>query len=149
MSVVSTQQLLTFGLAAFVIIAIPGPSVLFVIGRALTYGRGVALMSVLGNSLGLLVVMVLVAFGLGAVVAESVLVFTVIKLAGAAYMMLAGLPGAASPPGDARRRPAAALPAMPWRRSVRQGFVVGVTNPKAFMMYAAVLPSSSSAGRGT
>ena len=60
---VSTEQLLAFGVAALVLIAIPGPSVVFVIGRALAYGRGVALCTVLGNSLGLLVVLVLVALG--------------------------------------------------------------------------------------
>jgi threonine/homoserine/homoserine lactone efflux protein len=81
---VSTEHLLAFGLAALVLIAIPGPSVVFVIGRALAYGRAVALATVLGNSLGLLVILVLVACGLGVVVQESIAVFTVIKLLGAA-----------------------------------------------------------------
>ncbi len=62
------DQVLTFGLAALILIVIPGPSVVFVIGRALAYGRGVALASVAGNSLGLLTIVVLVAFGLGVVV---------------------------------------------------------------------------------
>ncbi len=66
MGVVNLDQVLTFGLAAFILIVIPGPSVVFVIGRALAYGQGVALASVIGNSLGLFVVMGLVAFGLGA-----------------------------------------------------------------------------------
>ncbi len=143
MTVVTTQQLLAFGVAAFIIIAIPGPSVLFVIGRALAYGRSVALLSVLGNSLGLLTVMTLVALGLGPVVAESALVFTTIKLAGAAYMVWLGVQafrhrrairvadGELGDLGD---------PTMRWQQAVRQGFVVGVSNPKAFMMFAAVLP---------
>ena len=88
---VSTEQLLGFGLAAFVLIAIPGPSVVFVVGRALAYGRGVALTTVLGNTLGLLVVLLLVAFGLGVVVQESIVVFTVLKLAGAAYLVWLGV----------------------------------------------------------
>jgi threonine/homoserine/homoserine lactone efflux protein len=70
--VVSTGQVLAFGLAALIIIAIPGPSVLFTIGRALAYGRTVALLSVVGNSLGLFVVMVLVSLGLGAVLPQFV-----------------------------------------------------------------------------
>jgi threonine/homoserine/homoserine lactone efflux protein len=138
---VSTEQLLAFGLAAFVIIVIPGPSVVFTIGRALTYGRGVALLSVLGNSLGLLAVMVLVSVGLGAVVAESVLVFTAVKLAGAAYMLWLGVQAIRhrrrmqlDPAGVGHER------ALPRARAVRQGFTVGVSNPKAFMMFAAVLP---------
>ena len=139
MSVVSTHQVLAFGLTALVIIAIPGPSVLFVVGRALTYGRAVALCSVLGNTLGLGLAMVLVALGLGAVVAESVLVFTVVKLAGAAYMVWLGVQAlrhrrALHVEPDQRR--AAIGPAT----AVRQGFLVGVSNPKGFIMFAAVLP---------
>ena len=142
MAVVTTQQLLAFGLAAFVIIAIPGPSVLFVIGRALAYGRVVALLSVLGNSLGLFVVMALVALGLGPLVADSVLVFTAIKLAGAGYMVWLGVQAirhrrAIEVEDDPGTHSATS---MSWQQAVRQGFVVGVSNPKAFMMFAAVLP---------
>ena len=49
---VTMDQVLGFGLVALVLIAIPGPSVVFTVGRALTYGRAVALTTVLGNSLG-------------------------------------------------------------------------------------------------
>ena len=62
------DQVIAFGVAALILIAIPGPSVVFVIGRALAYGRGVALASVVGNSLGLLTIVFLVALGLGVVV---------------------------------------------------------------------------------
>jgi threonine/homoserine/homoserine lactone efflux protein len=145
---VTTHQLLAFGLAALVIIAIPGPSVLFVIGRALTYGRGVAFLSVVGNSLGLLVVMVLVALGLGAVVAESLLVFTVLKLGGAAYLVWLGLQALRHRRALHVDEAAQAGPPIPGRRAVRQGFVVGVSNPKAFMMFAAVLPQFVERGNG-
>ncbi len=145
---VSTAQLLAFGLAAFVIIVIPGPSVLFTVSRALAYGRGVALLTVLGNSTGLLAVMVLVAFGLGAVVAESHLVFTTVKLVGAAYMCWLGVQAlrhrhAIHVAGTVGHQP------MPGARAVRQGFVVGVSNPKAFMMFAAVLPQFVDRGQGS
>ena len=79
------------------LIAIPGPSVVFVIGRALTYGRGVALSTVLGNSLGLLVVLVLVALGLGVVVQESIPVFTVLKLRVRTYLVCLGVAGGPAP----------------------------------------------------
>ncbi len=144
---VSTGQLLAFGLAALVLIAIPGPSVVFVIGRALVYGRAVALATVLGNSLGLLVIITAVSLGLGVVVAESILVFTVIKLVGAAYLVWLGIQAlrhrsdfAAVPVGEAR--------SLPLGRAVRQGFVVGVTNPKAFMIFGAVLPQFLDRGAG-
>lgn len=136
---VSVEQVLAFGVAASVLIAIPGPSVVFVIGRALAYGRGVALASVVGNSLGLLLVMVLVALGLGVVVAESIAVFTVLKLAGAAYLVFLGVQAIRHRHGihvdaESHRTP------LPLPRALRQGFVVGVSNPKAFMIFAAVLP---------
>jgi threonine/homoserine/homoserine lactone efflux protein len=139
-SPVTPEQLVAFGIAAFVIIAIPGPSVLFVVGRALTYGRTVALTSVVGNSLGLFVVMVLVSLGLGAIVAESILVFTVLKLAGAAYMVWLGIQAFRHRRGFRVDVGGTPPPALPWPHALRQGFAVGVSNPKAFMMFAAVLP---------
>lgn len=135
------DQALTFGVAALILIAIPGPSVVFVIGRALAYGRAVALASVVGNSLGLLVIVVLVAAGLGVVVAESMVVFGLLKLAGAAYLVWLGIEAVR------RRRQfldgdAQGIPGVPMtgRRAIRQGFTVGISNPKAYMILAAVLP---------
>lgn len=144
---VSMEQVLAFGVAAFVLIAIPGPSVVFVIGRALAYGRGVALASVAGNSLGLLLVMVLVALGLGTVVAESIAVFTALKLLGAAYLVVLGVQAIRHRHGihvaaDSGRTP------LPLGLALRQGFVVGVSNPKAFMIFAAVLPQFVDRGAG-
>ena len=139
MGVVTVDQVLAFGLAAFILIVIPGPSVVFVIGRALAYGQGVALASVVGNSLGLFVVMGLVAFGLGAVVAESIVVFTVLKLAGAAYLVWLGVQALRHRRGLHVEGGAARLPVSS-ARAMRQGFVVGVSNPKGFMIFAALLP---------
>jgi len=136
----SVDQFVAFGVAALVLIAVPGPSVLFVIGRALAYGRPAALASVAGNAIGVYAVAVGVALGLGVVVERSVIVFTLIKLAGAAYMIWLGL-------SAIRHRSAMAdavgtdvgPPRSLWR-SAREGFVVGVANPKAFIIFAAVLP---------
>ncbi len=147
------DQVLAFGLAALVLIVIPGPSVIFVIGRALAYGRGVALASVAGNSLGLLTIVVLVAVGLGVVVEESIVVFNVLKIAGAAYLVYLGVEAVRRRREFlAQHEPGAALPGrrpvMDWRRAIRQGFVVGVTNPKAYMILAAVLPQFVDRGAG-
>ena len=102
-------------------------------------------------SLGLLTIVVLVALGLGVVVQESMVVFNVLKLAGAAYLVYLGveavchrrdfLAGVADDPGRER-------PPMTWRRAIRQGYVVGVTNPKAYMILAAVLPQFVDRGAG-
>jgi threonine/homoserine/homoserine lactone efflux protein len=143
------EQLLTFGLAAFIIIVIPGPSVVFVVGRALSYGRGVALASVVGNTLGLVTIVFLVALGLGAVVQESIVVFTILKLAGAGYLAWLGFEAfrhrkdflAADDPSST------AIP-MTWARAIRQGYVVGASNPKGYIMLAAVLPQFVDRGEG-
>ena len=84
--------------------------------------------------------MVLVALGLAAVVAESLLVFTTIKLAGAAYMVWLGVQALRHRRAMRVDDSAGGRPSMRWQPAVRQGFVVGVSNPKAFMMFAAVLP---------
>ncbi|MCL2541898.1 MAG: LysE family translocator [Nocardioidaceae bacterium] len=136
---VGLGQLLGFGLAAFVVIVIPGPSVLFAVGRAISYGPRVALATVIGNSTGLAVIMCLVIAGLGAIVARSDAVFVAIKLAGAAYLVYLGVQ-------SWRHRKELQLttvePRAPMtvRRAVGQGFVVGLTNPKGFMIFAALLP---------
>jgi threonine/homoserine/homoserine lactone efflux protein len=145
---VSTQQLLAFGLAALVLIAIPGPSVVFVVGRALAYGRGVALSTVVGNALGLLVVLALVALGLGVVVQDSIAVFTVLRLLGAAYLVWLGVQAIRHRHGFTVTGTGAAAVPLSRRRALRQGFVVGASNPKAFIIFAAVLPQFVERGAG-
>ncbi len=147
---ITLDQLLAFGLAALVLIAIPGPSVVFVVGRALAYGRRVALATVLGNSLGLLVIVGLVTVGLSALLERSVAAFTVVKLVGAAYLVWLGVQAVrhrrdlsmSGADGAAARAP------LPLPVALRQGFVVGITNPKAFMIFAAVLPQFVDRGAG-
>ncbi|WP_158101202.1 LysE family transporter, partial [Streptomyces angustmyceticus] len=72
---VSTDRLLAFAAMALLVIVIPGPSVLFVIGRALAHGRRTALATVLGNVLGSYLLVAAVAFGLGSLVEQSAAVF--------------------------------------------------------------------------
>jgi threonine/homoserine/homoserine lactone efflux protein len=136
---IGVDQLLGFGLAALVLIVIPGPSVVFVVGRAVSYGQRVALASVVGNTLGLFLVMTLVAVGLGAIVAESVVVFMVIKLVGAAYLVWLGVQ-ALRHRREMRVATTAPRSPLPWPKAIRQGFVVGVSNPKGFLIFAALLP---------
>jgi threonine/homoserine/homoserine lactone efflux protein len=145
--VIDAHQMLAFGIAAAILIMIPGPSVVFVIGRALSYGRAVALASVLGNCLGLLVITALVSLGLGVVVVDSILVFSVVKYAGAAYLVYLGLRAVQ------RRRDFSAGelgegPRLSRGQAVRQGFVVGVSNPKVFMIIGALLPQFVDRGAG-
>jgi threonine/homoserine/homoserine lactone efflux protein len=131
----------TFLVASILFIQVPGPSLLFTIGRALTVGRTEALLSVLGNAAGLLVQVAGLAVGLGAVVAASAHAFTVLKLVGAVYVCYLGVQ-AIRHRGDARAALAApdAAPRTRGWASVRTGLFVGVTNPKSIVFFAAFLP---------
>ena len=139
----STNQLLAFVVASILFIQVPGPSLLFTIGRALTVGRRDALLSVVGNTLGLVVQVAGVALGLGALVAASATAYTSLKLVGAAYVVWLGIQ-AIRHRADARLAMTAVDPAppgaaAPWR-SVWTGVLVGVTNPKTIVFFAAFLP---------
>jgi threonine/homoserine/homoserine lactone efflux protein len=136
---VSVSQLAAFAVASFILIVIPGPSVLFAVGRALAYGRRTALATVAGNAVGLEVVAVCVALGIGTLVERSALVFTGVKLAGAGYLIWLGFRAVRQRRGLASAF-AAAPPPRGSRRAMVEGFVVGVANPKAVILFAAVLP---------
>lgn len=134
-----TSHLLAFTVTAFIVIVIPGPSVLFVFGRALGLGRVAGVATVAGNTLGEFVQVMAVAFGIGALVERSVLVFTVLKLAGAAYLLYLGVQAIRH-----RRSLMASLAAPVERkgiaRIVADGFLVGASNPKTVVFLAAILP---------
>ena len=136
---VSAGQVAAFAAAAFILIVIPGPSVLFVVGRALADGRRTALASVAGNAAGLEVVAVCVALGIGTLVERSALVFIVVKLAGAGYLIWLGIRAVRQRRGLASALSAASSPRRQ-RRAVLEGVVVGVANPKAVILFAAILP---------
>jgi len=139
----SLHQWLAFLAASLLFIQVPGPSLLFTIGRALTVGRREALLSVVGNALGLVAQVVLVAVGLGAVVAASAGVYTALKLIGAAYVVWLGVQ-AIRHRADARLAMTAGVPR---RRGhpVRIGFTVGATNPKTIVFFVAFLPQFADA----
>ena len=136
---IAADRLLTFSAAAFALIVLPGPSVLFVVGRGMALGRRAALATVVGNAVGQYVQIVLVALGAGAVVERSVAVYTAFKLVGAAYLVVLGVRAI-------RRRHSlahvvdAALEPRSSLRIMREGFVVGVSNPKSLVFFAAILP---------
>ncbi|WP_430646979.1 LysE family translocator [Agromyces sp. GXS1127] len=136
---VPASNLWAFVLASVVLIVIPGPSVLFVIGRSLALGRMGGLLSVVGNAAGMLPLVAAVALGVGTVVAQSVVLFTAVKIAGALYLVHLGVQAIRhrADAADAVTRPVA--PRSPWRL-LGEGFVVGVTNPKTIAFFVAVLP---------
>jgi threonine/homoserine/homoserine lactone efflux protein len=134
-----TSHLLAFAITAFVLIAVPGPSVLFTVSRAIALGRTAGVATVAGNTAGAFTQVVAVAFGIGPLVERSVAVFTVLKLAGAAYLVFLGVQAIRH-----RRSLAAALGATVERKTAARlmldGFTVGATNPKVIVFFAAMLP---------
>jgi threonine/homoserine/homoserine lactone efflux protein len=126
---------------------IPGPSVLFVVGRGVALGRRAALLTVAGNSCGLAVQLIAVALGVGAIVARSDAVFTTLKLLGALYLVFLGI-------RNIRDRKALGTLATSQvepkrlRRIVREGFIVGATNPKGVLIFTAILPQFIERSRG-
>lgn len=142
------ERLLPFALTAFALIVVPGPSVLFVIGRGVALGRRAALATVVGNALGVYVQVVAVAFGLGAVIARSIVVFSAIKLLGAAYLVWLGIQAIRHRRGHADVEVTAPARRLPLRTAAREGFLVGVGNPKAIVFFSAVLPQFVTPGAG-
>jgi threonine/homoserine/homoserine lactone efflux protein len=133
------RHLLTFSLAAFALIVVPGPTVLFVVSRALSLGRRAAVTTAVGNEVGEYVQITAVAFGVGAVVQRSLVLFTAIKLAGAAYLIFLGIRAIRNRQALAGVLDAQMLPRTRGR-IFREGFMVGVTNPKTVTFFAAILP---------
>jgi len=136
---VPTPHLLAFTITSVVLIAIPGPSVLFVVSRAITLGKAAGVATVAGNTAGAFTQVIAVAFGIGPLVERSVLLFTVLKLAGACYLVFLGVQAIRH-----RRSLAEALGSTIERKTttriVIDGFMVGVTNPKVIVFFAAMLP---------
>jgi threonine/homoserine/homoserine lactone efflux protein len=135
--VLPLDHLLPFAMAALVIVAVPGPGVLFVVGRALAAGRRAGMYSAIGQEAGGFVLVVAVALGIGSVMERSVVLFTLVKMAGAAYLIILGVQAI-------RRRHEhmvlTATSAVSGPAGIRDGFIVGVTNPKGAVFFAAVLP---------
>jgi threonine/homoserine/homoserine lactone efflux protein len=136
---VSPDRLLAFVATSLLLLAVPGPSVLFVVGRALAHGRRTALTTVVGNALGANILVLALALGIGSLVERSVVVFTVLKLAGAAYLVILGVQ-AIRHRRSLQVTLAGAAPARGDLRSLWDGFAVTVANPKAIVFFAAVLP---------
>jgi threonine/homoserine/homoserine lactone efflux protein len=142
------SRLVEYIIAAMIIILAPGPSVLFVIARAIAWGRKVAVVTVAGNVTGAFVLSSLVAFGLGPILQRSDLAFVAVQWGGGLYLVYLGI--------DAIRKRKAHAADMTNQgpiepsvfQSIRDGFMVGVLNPKGLVFYAAVLPQFIDRDRG-
>lgn len=142
-----TSHLLAFTVTAWLLIAVPGPSVLFTVSRAIALGRGAGVATVVGNTAGAFVQAVAVAFGIGPLVERSELLFTILKLAGAGYLIFLGVQAIRHRDslGEAL---SATVERKTTARIVGDGFTVGATNPKVIVFFAAILPQFTDPGAG-
>lgn len=134
----TTQALLSFLILALVVIVVPGPSVVFVIGRAMIFGTKGAVLSVFGNALGVGVQIIAVALGVGAIVYASPTAFFVIKILGAGFLVYLGLSGI-------RHRAeftevATNAQSVSTKRVLLDSGVVGITNAKTLVFFIATFP---------
>jgi threonine/homoserine/homoserine lactone efflux protein len=137
---VTLETWIAFVAATAVMLAIPGPTILLVIGQSLGGGSRAALPLVVGVALGDLTAMTLSLAGLGALLAASATLFTVLKLAGAAYLVWLGIRLWRAPVSDGASAPVSS------RRAFRDAYVVTALNPKGIAFFVAFVPLFVDAG---
>ena len=144
----SAPLLIGFLATAFTLVAIPGPSVMFIIGRTLSHGRRAGLLTVLFNSLGHSTWMLAVAFGLGAFLASIPAALHVIQIIGATYLGYLGIQSIRHRNSEeaelAAKNKSPELTAHVTKFSnfkiARDAFFIGLSNPKVAVFFFAVLP---------
>ena len=135
-------------LAAFVIILAPGPSVLFVIARAIAWGRKIAVLTVAGNVTGFFTISLIISIGLGPLLQKSDLAYAAIQWGGGAYLIYLGIDAIRHRRVHAGEMTNQGDVAPTTFRSMRDGFWVGFLNPKALVFNAAILPQFVDRNRG-
>ncbi|MDA7799135.1 LysE family translocator [Aquiluna sp.] len=134
----TTANILGFLLISLVIILVPGPSVLFAIGRALVLGTKSALLSVFGNAIGVGIQIVVVALGLGLLIQQSAGLFFAIKIIGASMIAFLGIKAILSRKDISLNQ---SENQQSTKRVMSDSVVVGITNAKTLVFFIAALPS--------
>ena len=141
----SHSSLVLFVSATFVFLVIPGPAVLYVVGRSIGHGRAVGLVSVLGIHVGTLIHVAAAAVGLSALLVSSAAAFAAVKYMGAVYLIYLGIQ-------KFRRDESFELSSDSGRlklsRIFVQGVIVNVLNPKTALFFFAFLPQFVDPSRG-
>lgn len=127
-----------FMLAALILVAVPGPDVLYITARAIDQGRLAGMVSALSAALGGLVLTIAAALGLSAILESSAIAFSAIKYLGAAYLLYLGVRRLLTK-DDEETAIHTTQPAS-LRRIFGQGFLIAVLNPKTALFFVAFLP---------
>lgn len=146
LAIPSATNLSLFISVALVLLLVPGPAVLYIFARSVEQGRSAGLVSILGIHTATLVHVIAATVGLSALLASSTLAFSVVKYAGAAYLIWLGLKklfGSSGIPDIA-----GSLPTRSRTRIFREGFIVNLLNPKTALFFLAFLPQFVEVGRG-
>lgn len=125
---------------AFLIILAPGPTVLFVVARAISWGKASAVASVLGNNVGAFIISILIAFGLGPVLQSSEIAFISVQVAGGIYLIYLGIQAIRHSAIHADDMTNVTGNRPTFKQSAKDGFIVGILNPKVWVFFAAILP---------
>ncbi|MFM6979964.1 MAG: LysE family translocator [Micrococcales bacterium] len=139
-----TSSLIAFFATSLVLIAIPGPSVMFIIGRTLAEGRRAGILTVLFNSLGHTTWMFAVAFGLGEVLALYPMALQAIQIIGAIYLGYLGVQTIRH--RETQSSISSKSNHLSLGRIAKEGYIVGFSNPKVAVFFMAVLPQFVTAG---
>jgi len=134
------SRLWEYLIATVLIILAPGPSVLFTIARAISWGRVAAIATVIGNAIGMFLVSLLVALGIGPILQRSDLLYNLVQWAGGGYLIYLGYAAIAASKVDAADMKKTVGDKPSFLTSVGNGFWVGVLNPKSVVFFAAILP---------
>jgi threonine/homoserine/homoserine lactone efflux protein len=140
----ATNTLLVFGAASLAFLAVPGPSVIYIVSRSLAEGRKAGVVSALGVQGGGLIHVTAATVGVSALLASSAVAFSVVKYAGAAYLIYLGLRKLLDGVEEEAEEPqAAGLSRLFW-----QGVLVNGLNPKTALFFLAFLPQFVDPDRG-
>ena len=135
---ISAADLTGFLIVALVVIVIPGPSVVYTIGRALVLGKKAAILSVLGNAIGVGFQIIAVALGLGALITQSPELFFFVKVFGALFLVYLGISAIWHRKAALDTKVLEAPPKT--KRIILESMVVGITNAKTIVFFLAAFP---------
>jgi RhtB (resistance to homoserine/threonine) family protein len=143
----TTTTLLTYIAAAFALVLAPGPAQALVLANSISNGRRAGIVTTLGLNVGTLVHTIAAALGLSAILATSVLAFSVVKYVGAAYLIYLGVKAirdrSANTDSDITEKTSKTI-----RQTFTRAIAVGILNPKVALFFMAFLPQFVDPARG-